>query len=101
MSRILLVVLLISCVIAAAGYQYHIRSQMNSYGTILICTPNDESNNLAFGKYASDRSKLLCAGFDGYLWLGMDLVRLYELGYRIAQIIPEWDGVVYYVHKAK
>ena len=58
MKRILLVGLLISGVIAAAGYHNHIRSQMNSYGTILICTPNEKSDNLAFGKYASDRSKL-------------------------------------------
>jgi hypothetical protein len=95
----ILIGILIAAVIAAAGYRYHEYMQKYNYGAVLICAPNEKSGKLAMDKYAYNESKLMCGGYDGGFLLGTNLNELYEMGYRIAQIIPEAEAVIYYMHK--
>lgn len=90
---------LVVIIIVAAGWYRWTSLHKEDYVAVLICVANENPGKLAAYKYAYDSTRIICAGIDGDFWVETNFNELYRKSYRIAQIMPEGDRVVYYVHK--
>ncbi len=92
---------LVAVLLITAGWYRWTSLHKEDYGAVLICVVNENPGKLMAYKYAYNPTRLICAGLDGDFWVETNFDELYKKFYSIAQIMPEGDRVVYYVHKRR